>query len=139
MDSSFKKCVKDTLHGFAGQWNQLLDEILEDGLLIRLGGKLIFSHLSFQEYLTSRYLAEPGGQKATSVLRLYLRGSNWWKEVLAFYVGMYSGPQEVERWLRKIRDAVSVNLNQFEQAELEERYSYLTASIKAVYPAVLFQ
>jgi len=133
--ADFEKCVKETLPGFSKKWRVLLDEVLEDGLLTRVGSKLIFSHLSFQEYMTARYLAEPEGQKATSILRLFFRGNDWWKEVLSFYVGMYSRPQDVSRWLEKHRRAVSVNLGTREQGQLESRYSYLMDSIRSVYPA----
>jgi hypothetical protein len=131
---SFRHCVGSALPGFASHWDELLTEVLEDGLLTRVGSQLVFSHLSFQEYLTARYVAaEPEGHRATTILRLFLRGDDWWREVLSFYVGMYSHPQETLQWLTKYRQLI--DMAGVSPDETEARYQYLLNALKSVYPA----
>lgn len=133
--SDFAKCVKETLPGFVKDSEKLLAEILEDGLLTGVGSRLMFSHLSFQEFMTARYLAEPEGHSANSVLKTFLRGDDWWKDVLAFYVGLYSRPKVMAKWLEKAKIKISTQAGRSEQSEIENRFRYLMDSIQSVYPA----
>src|SRR6202012_874365 len=55
----------------------LLQEILEAGLLARMGVSYSFSHLSFQEFFAARDLLGPSPLRATEILSRYLRGEDW--------------------------------------------------------------
>jgi hypothetical protein len=78
----------------------LLQEVLRDGLLVRSGSDLSFAHLSFQEFMAAKCLiGEPKGKRATHVLKDYLRGDDWWLEVLRFYIGLSAKPQDLTSWL----------------------------------------
>src|SRR5258707_7980999 len=53
-EEDIRTAVSQTMTSFLEQWRPLLDELIEDGLLIRMGfNSLAFSHLSFQEYLAA--------------------------------------------------------------------------------------
>jgi hypothetical protein len=133
--TDFAKCVKETLPGFARDSEKLLAEILEDGLLTGVGSRLMFSHLSFQEFMAARYLAEPEGHSANSVLKMFLRGDDWWKDVLAFYVGLYSRPKVMVKWLERAKLKISIQAGRSEQPEIESRFRYLMDSIQSAFPA----
>jgi HEAT repeat protein len=64
---------------------KLLEEIaIENGLLREQSvGYYSFSHLTFQEYFTARYIIE---HKDLTTLQTYL-GDTWWEEVLSLYAG----------------------------------------------------
>jgi hypothetical protein len=59
----------------------------------------LYRHLSFQEFLTPMDLADPTNHMQDQTLRWYLRGEDWWREVLTFYVGLSKKPLEICRWL----------------------------------------
>jgi predicted NACHT family NTPase len=63
------------------------------------GGKLAFSHLSFQEYLASRDFLDPSGNLQKRALHSYLVGGDWWLEVLVFHLSASSRPAEVRKWV----------------------------------------
>lgn len=128
----FGKCVAAVGSKFAVHARLILAELLEDGLLTQVGSKLLFSHLSFQEYLTAKHLEEPESKSATTILLQYYRGKDWWKEVLSFYVGRFSKPGGVLRWLDRHRRAISTKLGPTEQMLLTERYEYLLRSVHNV-------
>jgi hypothetical protein len=86
--------------------SELTREILQDGLLRRLGAEYGFSHLSFQEFLVARDLVDPIGTRAAWVLREFMGGVDWWKEVLGFYIGMAGRAADAEVWL--VRNAIDV-------------------------------
>jgi hypothetical protein len=90
------------------EWKILRDELLKDGLVIQLGSMMSFSHHSFQEFLTARHLL---GDLNTAHLGTYceeyLKGSDWWQEVLCFYIDLAGKPQETQAWLGERLKAVS--------------------------------
>jgi hypothetical protein len=87
----------------AGRWQELLDEILQDGVLIRAGGVYSFAHLSFQEFLAAASLiGDPGADRRTEILREFLLGDTWWKEVLSFYLELSSNMQELSNWIMNV-------------------------------------
>ena len=78
---------------------ELLAECLRDGLVVRSAEKLVFAHLSLQEFLAaSSLVGEPGGARASEILKEYLRGDDWWLEVLRFYVGLSRKPHGLAQW-----------------------------------------
>lgn len=80
----------------------LVTELLHQGLLVQSGTAYLFPHLSFQEYLASRDLNDPNGVRQTRALMSFLRGDDWWKEVIAFYINGYPSPAELELWARGV-------------------------------------
>ena len=98
-ESQVRLAIRGTLTALVDEWKAMLDEMLDDGLLVRVGNKFAFAHLSFQEFLASRDLGDPSGGKQERVLRRYLGGDDWPKEVLAFFVAGADNPQYIETWL----------------------------------------
>jgi hypothetical protein len=108
----------------------LLDEIVQDGLLVRFGTSLAFSHHSFQEYLTARDLEDPTGSKQSKTLKRFVdKGEDWWREVLAFYVAGAENPQNIETWIAQTcgRSAGAVS-------DRHSRLLYLQNAIKEAHP-----
>jgi hypothetical protein len=119
--------------GLLAQWRGLLDEILEDGLLVRMGtNSLAFSHLSFQEYLTATELTDPNGTRQQQILKLYLSGDDWSREVLAFYVAMSKRPDETEGWIRKSTIDMS---GAGRTPDLVQRFEFLLNALASAWPA----
>jgi hypothetical protein len=82
-------------------WELLRNEFLEDGLISSGGNILQFSHLSFQEFLTAQnYIGDLNPARINRALELFIAGSDWWKEVVIFYVGLSGKPREMATWLR---------------------------------------
>lgn len=98
--SQFNMAVKTLLPALDSRSPDLLDEILHDGLLVPVANGYAFAHLSFQEYLAAKDLLEPRATRAAEALGRYLRGSDWWKEVLSFYVAISGQPKEMELFVR---------------------------------------
>jgi predicted NACHT family NTPase len=88
----------------------LVNEVLEDGLLMRVSSGIVFSHLSFQEFLAAKDLNDPSGMRQANALRAFFRGNDWWREVLAFYIALSSRPEELEGWIVRIVNGISHNL-----------------------------
>jgi hypothetical protein len=97
-------------------WRQVVDELLQDGLLISAGTSYGFAHLSFQEFLAAWHLrGDPVGRRATVLLGEFLRGDTWWKEVLCYYIGLSGNPKELREWVSgaaKKLDSESARLTQ---------------------------
>jgi hypothetical protein len=100
-EHEFKIAVGEVEVGSAGIWRSMLDEILEDSLVGRVGENIVFSHLSFQEYLAAVDLTDPTGRRQLQALRSYIEGSDWWSEVLSFYLSNSSRPDEMADWITK--------------------------------------
>jgi hypothetical protein len=94
-----KMAIRDTNRAFEPKYKELLEEIVQDGALIRSGEIYAFKHLSFQEYLAAKDINEPSGRKQLQVLKWYLQGEEWWYQTLAFFVGLVGKPQDTERWI----------------------------------------
>jgi len=132
MEADVRTAVSQTMGAFSDKWRSLLDEILEDGLLIRLGANsLAFSHLSFQEYLAATELTDPNGNRQQLMLKRYLSGEDWWREVLAFYVGMSRRPDETEGWIRKI----TIDISEAKRVpDLAQRFRFLMDTLASAWP-----
>ncbi len=122
-NDEFRETLRSVFPGpLNKEWRALRDEILADGLISKSGTVMQFSHMSFQEFLAAKdFLGTPNHLRVLRALELYLYGNDWWKEVLKFYVGLSSSPQEIASWLssqiRHFKDvgAMAVSrLNAFE-------------------------
>jgi predicted NACHT family NTPase len=94
-----KKSIRHTFANLLGEADDVLNDLLQDGLITKAGNKLAFAHLSFQEYLAAKDFSDPTGQKVTQALKWFMSGEDWWREVLGFYVGFSTKPQEIEQWI----------------------------------------
>jgi predicted NACHT family NTPase len=80
----------------------VLSELVEDAMLVLTGrDTYMFPHLSFQEFLAARDIAEPSGSMASQCLLAFLQGDDWWREVLFFFIGMTARPKRIEAWVAK--------------------------------------
>jgi hypothetical protein len=87
-------------------WRDLIEEMIQDGLLINSGKAYNFAHLSFQEYLAAANLiGDPHSNRRARVLGEFLRGDNWWKEVLSFYLELSSNMKELYEWIHAAADS----------------------------------
>jgi predicted NACHT family NTPase len=117
----FQTAVSSTLPSFVPEAQALLEEILQDGVLIRAGGSILFSHLSFQEYLAGKQLhADPSGTAAKSAIGWFLKGDDWWKEPVAFYIGSAENPTDMKAWLDRVAASTAAQhgINDFPQRRL---------------------
>lgn len=132
---TFRLAMKNVLPGLLDQWPAFLEEIVQDGLLVRIGNKYAFAHLSFQEYLAARDLADPAGKRQTQTVKRFLQGDDWWREVLSFYIGMSGRPHDVESWL--IRCITTNSLK--EPSDFGTRIRFLRSAITGAFPGYRFQ
>jgi hypothetical protein len=96
----FAKVVQDTMPALSNRAADLLGEIIQDGILVRVGHDLVFAHLSFQEYLAAQFLAsDPKGRRPSQALSHFLRGEDWWKEILEFYLISRDDPTTLDDWI----------------------------------------
>jgi hypothetical protein len=91
--------LQERVPGLQNKSGQVLSELIVDGLLVPTGSVLSFPHLSFQEFLAAKDLVELKPDKANSRLDSFLRGDDWWREVLAFYVSFHDKPGQIEQWI----------------------------------------
>jgi hypothetical protein len=128
-EADFRSALKHSLSVLSRQWDQFLQEIIEDGLLVRVGTNLTFAHLSFQEFLAARDLRDHQGTRPRQALSWYLNGEDWWKESLAFYVALSDRPGDTDEWLLKRGLASSAT-----SSDLTERVIYLRSAIRSAFP-----
>ena len=105
-EGELKKAMQDVMPKDLERFGELKNELIEDGLLMNQGSSFYFSHLSFQEYLAAKDLSDPSGRRPTDVLRWFLTGREWWREVILFYISMQS-PHDAEKWIKKTVDRLS--------------------------------
>jgi predicted NACHT family NTPase len=129
-DAEFRVSLKESLSFLVPDWDELLGEIVEDGLLVRVGTALTFTHLSFQEFLAARDLRDHMGNRPKQALGWFLNGGDWWREVLAFYVTLLDRPADTDEWL--IARALASTST---MPDLVERVAYLRAAVQAAFPA----
>ncbi len=133
---NFRAAVKGSLAMFLSSWEALLSEIVEDGLLTRVGTNLAFSHLSFQEFLAARDLQSLSGHRAKQALRWYLAGNDWWREVLVFYVSLADRPEETDHWIADNARRASINAAGAEAVDdLIARAEFLQQALRSTFPA----
>jgi len=94
--------------GEAKRAGEFLDNIRDrSGLLVERGlGQFGFSHLTFQEYLTARALAEGDN---LSLLVEHLR-DNWWREAILLYAGLRDATPLIQAIREQREDIFKSNL-----------------------------
>lgn len=137
--ADFRMAVKHSLSLLAGHSDDLLAEILQDGLLLNTGTGLRFSHLSFQEYLAAEFLVmgDPNRDRVKLALKQFYSGDDWWKEVLSFYVTSTSSPGDMEDWLvKRAKDSKSsVGSAAVLSGEFDERLAFLRGVLRDAFPS----
>jgi predicted NACHT family NTPase len=133
--SPFKSVVNETAPALADQWEGLLGDMIQDGLIVRNGGTLSFAHLSFQEYLAARDLADPTNKRQDQALRRFLDGDDWWGEVMAFYVAMSKRPRDMEAWLNSVEQQAGKRSIRSDEQEIRRRAAVLRTVILDCSPA----
>jgi predicted NACHT family NTPase len=95
--AAVSSAIAETLRrGFAPKGEVLISELLEDGIFVRLPKGLQFAHLSFQEFLAAKNMVgDLHREKLRLVLAAYLRGDNWWRETIEFYIGLSGSPHDL--------------------------------------------
>jgi hypothetical protein len=132
--SDVQRALSFSLNRLESKFESVLEEIVEDGLLVRSGRLLMFSHLSFQEFLAAKDLSDPSGRKQSSALRRYMLGDDWWKEVLLFYIGQLNDPYAAQEWVGSIIRGIARVRGNSVDAELKIRTATLERAIRASYP-----
>jgi predicted NACHT family NTPase len=131
-ESDIRSVVNECFPAAYDDWRTVLGELLEDGLLVRLAGGLGFSHLSFQEYLAARDLTtDPTGERQKLVLRRFLRGEDWWREVLAFYLSMTQRPDEAAGWIKSVGIKISRDLR---SQDIAHRWEFMMKCLQEAAP-----
>jgi len=77
----------------------LIQELEVDGLIVEAKHDYCFAHQSFQEFLAAQHLVTPNPTLINKVLREYLLGDDWWREVIRFYIGLIRKPEDLTDWL----------------------------------------
>jgi len=130
-ESNIRTALNHVAPALVEKWRNVLDELLEDGLIVRFGASYTFAHLSFQEFLAAKDLNDPNGNRQTNVLRNFLSGNDWWREVLSFYVALSKQPSEIESWMAQTVYKMSRSLR---SKDIEARCSYLFDCMITVAP-----
>ena len=113
------------------QMLELVEEVLQDGLVVRTPSSCEFSHLSFQEYFTAKhYYGDPSQRGIRRALKEYLAGDDWWYQTLRFYIGLSGSPEEIDRWLAVAEDKVEPVLD----VDPHERARELARILHEFYP-----
>lgn len=98
LETDVNSVAQETLRD--SNWKILKSELLRDGLIVQMGPMIGFAHHSFQEFLTARYLlGDLSISHLTACCDEYLSGSDWWQEVLYFYIDLAGKPQETLKWI----------------------------------------
>jgi hypothetical protein len=132
VDGDIRTVMKDVMPMGVEKFPELAQELVEDGLLLKQGSAYYFAHLSFQEYLAAKDLADPTGRRQTDVLRWYLAGNDWWREVLLFYIAMQA-PQDVENWIKKTVDRMIIPSTQV-AARINHEFHFLMEYFVLTFP-----
>jgi hypothetical protein len=100
-NNEIKSAIRATFSkAMLNDWELMRDEFIEDGLISRGGNILQFSHLSFQEFLVAKnYIGHPLPTRINTAVISLLRGDDWWKEPVSFYIGLSGNPREIMSWL----------------------------------------
>ncbi len=92
--------IRASISGLQDKRSEVLSELIVDGLLVPTGSILSFPHLSFQEFLAAKDLIELKPDRANQRLDAFLKGDDWWREGLIFYVSFHDKPNEMEEWIK---------------------------------------
>jgi hypothetical protein len=116
----------------AGELDQVLGELVEDGLLLPTGrATFMFPHLSFQEYLAAKDAIDPARFEEKRIMKNFLSGDDWFKEVAIFLVSMTTNAPRMRNWivdLTKERPAVQG------LSDADRRAAMLISKISEIFP-----
>jgi predicted NACHT family NTPase len=133
LDSDVAKIVRAALKDV--DWTVLRNELLRDGLVIRLGEMISFSHHSFQEFLTARHmLGDLDARHLNQLCEEYLKGSDWWAEVLCFFMDITAKPQELRGWIDERLRSVLRFAREQRAAAAETRALILRNHLESSFP-----
>lgn len=138
-ETMFTKALGDCMPAMLAVASEFLSEVIQDGILVRVGRQLIFAHLSFQEYLAAQYLtSDPTGARPNHALRSLLQGEDWWKDVVEFYIISRDDPATVEDWIKRIASKVrqkqgSSDREHGERSDLSLRLDALASSLQETF------
>lgn len=138
--ADFRSAVKASLSGLANKSSELLNDMLQDGLVVGTGSGVRFSHLSFQEFLAAAFLGDdPDGERPKVILNEFYAGEDWWREVLMFYVTNSGSPSDMEEWLikRARMFARSGRASTAQSGDLDFRLNILRQAMRETFPAYL--
>ena len=133
LDSDVAAIARTTLKDV--DWNALRSELLRDGLVIRQGEMISFSHHSFQEFLTAKHMLGDLDAKHLNLLcEEYLKGSDWWAEVLCFFLDITGKPLELREWINERLRIVLRFARQQTAAAAETRALILKTHLESSFP-----
>ena len=132
LPEDFRASLKETASGLASRWDEMLEELRQDSLLVPVGGAHAFTHHSFQEFLAAKDMGGPVSKKANDILLRFLKGDDWWREVLAFYVAMCPAPRETESWV--LTHAQELNKFRYDAAQIGLRTDFLCRQLEDTFP-----
>jgi len=98
--SEVYSALRERVSGLQDKKREVVSELIVDGLLVPTGSILSFPHLSFQEFLAAKDLMGLRADRANLRLDAFLKGDDWWREVLMFYVSFHDKPSEMEEWIK---------------------------------------
>jgi len=130
--SDLKTALKQSAPGLAPDLQSLLGELVEDGLLLPTGrSTYTFPHLSFQEYLAAKDAIDPARQEERRVVRSFLSGDDWYKEVATFIVSMTTNPLKMRDWVVEVAKPLARSRG---ISDSERRAAYLITRIRDMFP-----
>ncbi|MEO1527611.1 MAG: hypothetical protein AAFX06_19450, partial [Planctomycetota bacterium] len=95
-----EKAIAQTFPRLVEKTQDIQDELLVDGLIIREAHVLQFRHHSFQEYFTAKDLVHSlKPLKLQKAVISFFETGDWWDEVVRIYVELCGKPKELARFL----------------------------------------
>jgi hypothetical protein len=132
-DSQIFSILKQVAPTWIPKLQAVVTELIEDGLLLHTGRlSYTFPHLSFQEYLAAKDAIDPSrGEEEKRVVRSYLAGDDWYKEVANFIVSMTTNPIGMRGW---VVDLVKPYATSRALSDSEKRAGYLLSKLSEAFP-----
>jgi len=118
-------------------WIQFKGELTRDGLVAEAGEMIGFSHQSYQEFLCAReLLGRPDATELNHIADQYISGSDWWTEVLRFYVDLSGKTAEIEDWLTRRLSACRKIAGTISHQGMANRVLSILQHMQATFPFV---
>jgi hypothetical protein len=110
----------------------IVSELVQDGLLQPTGRQTyMFPHLSFQEYLAARDAIDPARQEEKRIVKSYLTGNDWYREVASFLVSMTTNPVKMRGWIVDLAKSLATGGG---LSDSEKRAGYLLSRLSESFP-----
>lgn len=131
-DSSLISALKEVAPTLATKSENVIGELVEDGLLVPTGKlSYTFPHLSLQEYLAAKDAIDPSRQEEKRIVRAYLAGEDWYKEVAIFIVSMTTNPLRMRGWIVELAKPFAKPSS---LSDSEKRAGYLISKLSEAFP-----